>query len=511
MSESRVTVLSEPMLEFRYGQQLSDPHAGLSLFGPYDADRPGKPKQINYAVVGTHQGAKAFGLFADAIGKPIYPSWYDRAKTLKKNPYLWPPFPGFEAAFECAWASQASWTGIVDESKLNKSLQYQDTFRRVYEVVNLYLEAIRIASQRDDHCDLIICVVPETVWQLCRPQSRVADGIGGMPGAKSRIARLHHEDFFDDYVPEQYELAPDFRRQLKARVMETGIPVQLVRESTLRINEPENKKSKERILTELSDRAWNLSTAIYYKAGGKPWRLAAAREGVCYVGLAFRRAPLETSAPSNTACCAAQMFLDTGDGVVFRGQFGPWYSEETNQYHLTREGAKNLLSGTLRAYYEQKGKTLKEIFLHSRSLIEDAEWNGYKDACPSDVKIVGIRVRGESNGFQLYRDGDWILQRGTYWEVNEKTAYLWANGFKDGILTYDGTELPVPLRIDIQHGNSNIRQVAQDILALTKLNYNECKYGDSAPVTIGFSNKVGEILVSNPTVHGAKPNFKFYI
>ncbi len=54
-------------------------------------------------------------------------------------------------------------------------------------------------------------------------------------------------------------------------------------------------------------------------------------------------------------------------------------------------------------------------------------------------------------------------------------------------------------------------QVATDILGLTKLNYNECKYGDSVPVTIGFSEAVGEILVSNPSITDPNPRFKFYI
>ena len=68
---------------------------------------------------------------------------------------------------------------------------------------------------------------------------------------------------------------------------------------------------------------WNLSSALYYKGGGKPWKLATAREGVCYVGLAFRRADATyTKGGPNTAACAAQMFLDDGDGVVFLG--GLW-------------------------------------------------------------------------------------------------------------------------------------------------------------------------------------------
>lgn len=71
--------------------------------------------------------------------------------------------------------------------------------------------------------------------------------------------------------------------------------------------------------------------------------------------------------------------------------------------------------------------------------------------------------------------------------------------------------VPAPIRIDIQHGAADIRQVAQDILGLTKLNYNACRAGDAMPVTVKFSDRVGEILVANPTVTERQPHFRYYI
>ena len=60
------------------------------------------------------------------------------------------------------------------------------------------------------------------------------------------------------------------------------------------------------------------------------------------------------------------MFLDSGDGVVFLGDYGPWYSPANNQYHLSREAAQKLLAGTtLKTCWSWKAKPLK--ILHSRS------------------------------------------------------------------------------------------------------------------------------------------------
>ena len=72
-------------------------------------------------------------------------------------------------------------------------------------------------------------------------------------------------------------------------------------------------------------------------------------------------------------------------------------------------------------------------------------------------------------------------------------------------------DVPVPLRLDVQHGDADIEQVGHDIMGLTKLNYNACRPGDRLPVTIGFSDKVGEILIGNSGLEAAHPQFKYYI
>jgi hypothetical protein len=85
--------------------------------------------------------------------------------------------------------------------------------------------------------------------------------------------------------------------------MEFDIPIQIVRESTLVITEKIRKGL--RGTNPLSDRLWNIGTTLFYKCGRKPWKTPWARDGVCYVGLAFRRDDRD----KRTACCAAQMFL----------------------------------------------------------------------------------------------------------------------------------------------------------------------------------------------------------
>lgn len=492
-------LLDEPRLEFRHRQFLEDPHDGLSLFGPYGIEVSAHPRNVTVGLIGSPEGVQAFNRWCQSARGPIYPG--DGL-----NPYLWPVFPGFEAAFCSDLPREPAWTCELDLEKLQHESMQKDASKRAVRVVEQYLAAIRKTEKKEEPFGVLVCVVPDFVWKNCRPESYVPGAIGEGVSKKERALRAGGQpDFFDPYDPEIYAYSVDFRRQLKARSMEYGIPIQIIRERRLEVD-PRNRP---RFQSPPSDVAWNLLTTMYYKSGGKPWRLAGAREGVCYIGIVFRRT--DPTLANQTACCAGLMFLDSGDGVVFLGEYGPWYSPEKNQYHLSADAAQKLLAGTLKTYQELEGKPLKEIFLHSRSSISAEEFEGYKSACPPEVKLVGIRVQKDFRGLRLFREGTRPVLRGSLLKTGPKLGYLWASGFVPRLRTYPGWEAPVPLRIDIQHGEADIEQVARDILALTKLNYNACRFGDSEPVTIGFSDAVGEILVSNPTVTKRNPRFKFYI
>jgi hypothetical protein len=507
---AELTQLKEPELIFRYGQRASDPRAGLSLFGPYDADLPSHKRSIPYGLVGTEVGSQQFLEFVRTLRGPV------TTETKAKSPTLWPAFPGFDVAFCSDIPSEPSRKAELDAEALEAAASLPDPNQRAYGVVDLYLQAIQSMVGTESPFEVVICIVPEVVYKNCRPLSHVKSQASEiLTKAQARAKRAQrrarsrgYRDITDLAAPiEPYRFSPDFRRQIKARAMKFDPPIQIIRETTLRMTE--KRQFGERRLTPLSDRAWNIGTTLYYKGGGRPWKLATSRDGVCYVGVVFHRAV--GGVDDRFAACAAQMFLDDGDGVVLRGESGPWYSRETRQFHLSRTAAEALLTKVLKEYGEGSGKPLQEIFLHYRAEIDDEEFRGYKKACPDGVRLVAVKVRTQRDHLRLYREGSRPIIRGSLLRVGREAAYLWGSGFKPWLQTYDGVETPAPLEIRVQHGFADIVQVSADILGLTKLNYNECRLGDAQPVTIGFSEAVGEILVSNPGAKGARSRFKYYI
>jgi hypothetical protein len=493
-----VLVFNEPQLEFASGERLEHPRDGLTLFGPVDSKGIEKASHLCYGIIGTRSGVAAFRKFVSAVNREI-PT--DR----ELDEILWPHFPGFEEAFHATLPTEPAWVEELDDVAVKNAATERDDHKRVFTVVSLFLSQIRAAKKSDEPFRFFVIVVPDFVFTNCRTLSRFQGGHGYRIGKREQIVRSEMQDFFESYEPEQYAYSIDFRRQIKARVMELEIPIQIIRESTLRLISAKQGLGV-RQLTPLSDRAWNLSTALYYKAGGKPWKLSGVREGVCYVGVSFKN----TDNKQN-ACSAAQMFLNDGDGVVFLGDEGRWYSKRKGEYHLNSESANRLLSGVLKTYESLHGKKLTEVFLHCRSTVNDEEFEGYRRACPEGVRLIAVRVAPERLGLRLYRAGTRPVMRGTFWPISQKRGFLWGSGFKPRLRTYDGSEVPQPICIDIQHGDADVTQVASDILALTKLNYNTCKLGETQPVTIHFSSAVGEILVANRLVKDHKPNFKYYI
>lgn len=517
--------LGEPHLEFGHGQIAEDPHDGLALFGPAET-RSQLPDNI---VIGTESGIAAWRGWCAALNSPA-------ACVDPSRHRAWPPFPGFDVAFGARWPTPVR-SYAVDAEKLSAASHKADKHERAFAVAQLYLDEMDRLGKLDSRPALAVCIVPDEVYDNCRPNSTVSrDKRSDKGRSRDEVAFLQQaivnresgqQSMFDDDDPtvaamldqmETFEAArgysPDFRRQLKGRMMGLDLPVQIVRESTLRIT-PQVRMG-EKGTNPLSDRLWNFGTAVYYKCGAKPWKTPWAREGVCYVGLAYKLAE-----DKRNACCAAQMFLDSGDGVVFVGEFGPWYSDKDRAFHLPPEKAESLLRGTIETYRQQDGRPLKEIFLHSHSGIDFAEYNGFLRAVPSGVKLVVIRVRQDRGGQRLFRydehpdvakRGQHPVQRGVFWQRTPRHGLLYTNGFKPRLATYDGFEVPVPLSITIQHGDADILQVAKDILGLTKLNYNSCQLGEGRPITVKYSDRVGEILLANPGLPPEKwrHNFKFY-
>ena len=502
-----VLILSEPTLEFGYEQSVEDPRDGLVLFGPLDA---GRPYGLRLGVIGTKRGVQYFRAWSKRIQSRLIDAG---------DPTARPPFPGFETAFRIPWAAEPAIVIDIPVGTLAKTVNIDDRHQRVHQTVGVFADRLLEAGRTEDtSVDLWFVVIPDVIYQNCRPKSNVAAEIRikSTSTVTRKLGRrlLRWPSLFaqENTDAEVYQYDVDFHNQLKARLLRSRMLTQIVREST--IAPPAQARAEDEAARDTKDFqaaiAWNLGTSAFYKAGGRPWKIAGIRDRVCYLGLVFKKD--ETQSDPRTACCAAQMFLDSGDGVVFRGAVGPWYAPKTGDFHLSRTAANELVKKAVDAYQEKGDRgPPSELFIHGKVAFSDEEWAGFSDAVDlTKTKLVGVKIRDESD-LRLFRVGSRPVLRGTAYLRHSRSAYLWTKGFSPRIRTYVGREVPRPLRVEVLRGDADMKTVLADIMALTKLNYNTCLLADGIPVTLRFADAIGEILTAAPVTTDNPLPFRHYI
>lgn len=501
--------IQEPNLLFAHGQKCADVRDGLSLFGPLN-----KIYGIRSGVIATKEGLQIFKNYINHIQKPIY----------NGNNITRPMFPGFEAVFSCKWEAENIVHKEVTNEEIGKYLYHDNAHKRTHDLVTLFIEKIISANKNEDEkVDVWFVIVPDEIYKYCRPNSVLPKEL---IETKATITKSKAKTFtympslFEDHdidlkkreeEVKAYNYDAQFHDQLKARLLEHTIPTQIIRESTLAWRDFKNKFGTPlRDFSKIEGHlAWTISTAAFYKAGGKPWKLSDIRSGVCYLGLVYKK--IEKSTNPKNACCAAQMFLDNGDGTVFKGEVGPWYNPDNGEYHLKPKEAKTLLNQAIKSYKEQNGENPKEVFIHAKTKFNNIEWEAFKEVVPEETNLVGVTIT-KTKPLKLFKkEGSYPIMRGNAFVVNEKSAFLWTVGYVPKIESSLSMEVPNPLFIDINKGQANIEQVLKDILALTKLNFNACIYADGEPVTLRFADKIGEILTASIDIKAPPLAFKFYI
>lgn len=512
--------LPEPRLLFNFEQGTEDPRDGLTLFGPLDK---GKPYGIRYGVVGTKDGVRRFRSWVAKCERPIRAPSPDRNRPDLHDPAR-PDFPGFEAAFGIPWKPTPAQEVVIDEVEIHRRIRFDDRHVRVFQAVDLYASAIlaNIAGE-DTPVDIWFVVLPDDVYRLCRPQSTVSvdervEATPTLTKDDKASLRVGQNLLFAgpevSAVAKAYDYEVNFHNQLKARLLETRVVTQLVRESTIAHEDVlnDNGKPVRDMSKMLVDIAWHISTAAFYKSGGRPWKIAGMRDGVCYIGIVYKQD--ENAKDRRTACCAAQMFLDSGDGVVFKGNNGPWYTGRFGEFHLDGPAAEDLIAKAIQAFKLKKGDghPPKELFVHARTKFNDTEWQGFCRAAGSSTKVVAVQIQEETD-LKLFRVGTHAVLRGMALPIDDHMGYLWTRGLVPRLRTYVGKEVPNPQIIKICRGEADIKVVLADVLGLTKLNYNACRFADGEPVTLKFADAVGEILTAGPVVKGDIPPlpFKHYV
>lgn len=288
----------------------------------------------------------------------------------------------------------------------------------------------------------------------------------------------------DSGSTEKSYLESNFRRALKARAMHLNKPLQLIREFSLNSN-PRTQQDD-------ATKAWNFSTALYYKASQTvPWKLVTNinRPSVCFVGIGFYRS--RDRKVLNTSI--AQIFDELGNGVILRGT-PVEMDKDDERPHLSAKQAYDLLTQALIEYKVALSNFPGRLVLHKSSNCNAAELEGFKGAAKAlHVGTVDFVTLMDTK-LKLFRKGIYPPYRGTHIELDKETHLLYTRGAVKYYQTYTGLYVPQPLEIRIIESDESPGVVCGEILSLTKMNWNNTQFDGKYPITIGCARRVGQIM-----------------
>jgi hypothetical protein len=145
--------------------------------------------------------------------------------------------------------------------------------------------------------------------------------------------------------------------------------------------------------------------------------------------------------------------------------------------------------------YRKEHRTLPaRVVIHKTSDFDQNEIDGFVEAIRnSGIELFDLIAITKSIT-RLHRNGKYPPLRGTFWELDDENKILYTKGSVDFFQTYPGLYIPKTLKIKVAYSEQTTKQIAQEILALTKMNWNNTQLDNSLPITLKAARQVGEIL-----------------
>ena len=388
---------------------------------------------------------------------------------------------------------------------LANALRQIDPKTRFEDVLELYAEGVRhLSSLETKKPDVIMCCLPDELiarcWSLNASLSKEEKVAVAVLKKKQKEMQMSLS-FENEALEERPEdiLQRDFRRALKARAMRYRMPVQIV---TRDLVEDQDSNQSANI------RAWNSSVALYYKAGGIPWRLDLEGPESCFVGISFHH--LRTTQRHLVQSSIAQAFSSKGEGFALRGGNIDWTEEQGRNVHLTDIQAAALATNVLEEYRDRTGGAPVRMVFHKTSAFSESEQEGFRHAL-SSVPIVEL-INIMPTQFRLLRFGSYPPNRGTLCLVNKAKSYLFTTGYMPSLGTYPGPHIPAPVELRSDR-IVDFERVARDILGLARMNWNTASMSGGQPVTLAFARKIGGIMAEygEEDSVSALSSFRYYM
>ncbi len=454
-------LIDEPDLEFGSRGLHPDLRFGLMENGPSDLGQDRKPREIKLAVVGTEKSIE------DAI------KWLTKARSgfegsgsPKKN--LFPGFQGFSqgTSFDCDLILDRSMTASVSAREIREAAAHGDYEERIRRLSDLFFQAVTHVATKSPSV-VLVAMPAELLEEIVKAESCL--------GSQKRKLKL----FFHDL--------------LKAKSLSLGRPLQLARPQTFGVKVPSLQKDQGARAGNQDEatRAWNFFSALYYKAGGFPWRIPRRETDyqTCFIGIAFLQSPDKKQMHTSIA----QVFNERGHGITIQGRDAK-VSEADLQPHISPEDVADLVARCIKAFRDEHKTNPARVVVHKKSNYDDAEKFAFCSAIEAEKIGIYDLITLDKSRIRLYREGYYPPLRGTWVTLDPESHVLYTRGSVAFYEEYPGMYVPQSLLVKLFHGEAQQFDTMRDLLMLSKLNWNNIQMDSTLPITISAAKVVGSII-----------------
>jgi hypothetical protein len=251
---------------------------------------------------------------------------------------------------------------------------------------------------------------------------------------------------------------------------------------------------------------WWLSLAFYVKALRTPWVLNDLDKDSAYVGIGMSYDPGQIHGKKVVMGCS-HIYSSRGEGLQYRlSQVENPVFYGKNPF-LSRDDARRVGEQIRELFFESRSSIPKRVVIHKRTRFTRDEQLGLKEGLSGVAQIEMLEIviddslryiasSVDSRG--ILHEDNYPVSRGTVVRVDDFSALVWVHGVTNAVGNsrkyYQGKRrIPAPLTVRRHSGQSDIKDLATEILGLSKMNWNTFDLYTKLPATVQSSNEIARI------------------
>ena len=376
-------------------------------------------------------------------------------------------------------------------------------------IVSIFNKRIELPPRTDSNlfCDLT-ADLSITIEKFYEEMKRRIDQLDTVR-SNFDILVIYFPNYWDKFREKKDEnVYFDLHDSIKIYCAKKNIKVQFLNDKAL------NYSDKGRV-------KWWLSLAMFTKAGGTPW-VVDERENTAFIGLSYS---VSKSKKNKVTIGMSQVFDSKGRGARFflNPINRPIFIGKTP--YMSKEDSRRLINSLKEVYFQvDPNRQLNKLIIHKTTPFIEVEIEGILQATKGiEVELLHIQQyplwRGVKGDRASKQSANFPVDRGSLIQLDDNSFLLFSHGNiqKSDFLNtsqsfYKGSRgIPAPLKVTRYAGRSPIEELANDIMKLTKMNWNGGELYKTMPVTIDFSKVLSRYSKQDELLLNIPYDFRYFI